>query len=188
MSLQRCGWVSADPDYINYHDNEWGIPAYQRNYLFEMLCLEGQQAGLSWITILKKRQAYRHHFHQFIPEKVAQMDELVIDQLMLCPDLIRNRLKLQAIVKNAKALLALEAQGETFSDFIWRFVGNQPQIQSYADYRDAPKTTPAAVAMSGVLKKLGFNFVGPIICHSYMQACGLIIDHQIDCFRYFTKQ
>lgn len=184
MKIQRCGWVTDDLEYIAYHDNEWGNPSYERQHLFEMLCLEGQQAGLSWITVLKKRQAYREFFHDFLPEKIVLIDENQFEILMNTPELIRNRLKLKSIIKNAQALLAMEATGEVFTNFIWQFVDHQSLQQSYSDYRQAPITSPQAIKLSNALKSKGFSFIGPIICHSFMQACGLIIDHQVNCFRY----
>lgn len=184
MTLQRCGWVSEDADYLAYHDTEWGIPSFERQHLFEMLCLEGQQAGLSWITVLKKRPAYRKFFHQFVPESIALMDEHDVETLMQSPELIRNRLKFRSIIKNARALLLMEAKGETFVDFVWKFVDHRPLQYAYLDYRQAPVTSPQAIELSSALKRRGFSFIGPVICHAYMQACGLIIDHQVNCFRY----
>lgn len=184
MQKKRCDWVTEHHDYIAYHDNEWGVPRYERQYLFEMLCLEGQQAGLSWLTVLKKRQAYRQIFHNFNPEKIVLIDENQFEILIGSTELIRNRLKLRSIIKNAQALLAMEAAGEIFSDFIWQFVNHQPIHQSYQHYRDAPVTSEPAKKLSKALKIRGFSFVGPVICHAFMQACGLIIDHQTDCFRY----
>jgi len=184
MTKSRCGWVSHDPLYLAYHDNEWGVPCFDRQRLFEMLCLEGQQAGLSWITVLKKREAYRRAFYHFEPEKVAEISAEQVSRLLLSPELIRNKLKINAIINNARALLAMEAQGENFVDLIWHIVDHQPIIQSYADYRQAPTWSPQSLLLSNILKKRGFKFVGPTICHAYMQACGLIIDHQVNCFKY----
>jgi len=180
--MQRCGWVTQDPLYLAYHDNEWGVPQTDKRALFEMLCLEGQQAGLSWITVLKKRENYRRAFHEFDPNAVALMDEADLQRLLQDSGIIRHRGKLEAIIHNARAMLALEAEGEDFSRFIWSFVDNQPILHRYADYKDAPTTSEPAIALSKALKKQGFKFVGPTTCHSFLQACGLINDHQTSCF------
>lgn len=182
--MQRCGWVTADPLYVRYHDREWGVAQRERRALFEMLCLEGQQAGLSWITVLKKRENYRRTFHDFDPATVARMDEADISRLMQESGVIRHRGKLEAIVQNARALLALEAAGDDFSRFIWSFVNDRPVLHHYADYRQAPVTSEPAMALSKALKQRGFKFIGPTICHAFMQACGLINDHQTTCFRH----
>lgn len=178
----RCGWVSTEQIYIDYHDNEWGIPQYDSQKLFEKICLEGQQAGLSWITVLKKRDCYRASFHQFNPAKIAKMTATDIDKLMENAGLIRHRAKLEAIVKNAKAYLAMEANGEDFSQFIWSFVNGKPQINNYISFKDAPTHTELSDAMAKALKKRGFTFVGSTICYAYMQSMGLINDHSSDCF------
>ena len=180
--MQRCGWVTQDPLYLAYHDNEWGVPQTDKRALFEMLCLEGQQAGLSWITVLKKRENYRRAFHEFDPDAVALMDEADLQRLLQNSGIIRHRGKLEAIIHNARAMLALEAEGEDFSRFIWSFVDNQPILHRYADYKEAPTTSEPAIALSKALKKRGFKFVGPTTCHSFLQACGLINDHQTSCF------
>jgi DNA-3-methyladenine glycosylase I len=180
--MQRCGWVTQDPLYLAYHDNEWGVPQTDKRALFEMLCLEGQQAGLSWITVLKKRENYRRAFHEFDPQSVALMDEADLQRLLQDSGIIRHRGKLEAIIHNARAMLALEAEGEDFSRFIWSFVDNQPILHRYADYKEAPTTSEPAIALSKALKKRGFKFVGPTTCHSFLQACGLINDHQTSCF------
>jgi DNA-3-methyladenine glycosylase I len=180
--MQRCGWVTQDPLYLAYHDKEWGVPQTDKHILFEMICLEGQQAGLSWITVLKKRENYRRAFHEFDPNAVALMDESDMACLMQNAGLIRHRGKLEAIINNARALLALEATGEDFSRFIWSFVENQPILHHFADYKAAPTTSEPAIALSKALKKRGFKFVGPTTCHSFLQACGLINDHQTSCF------
>ncbi|WP_017349330.1 DNA-3-methyladenine glycosylase I [Pantoea sp. A4] len=180
--MQRCGWVTQDPLYLDYHDNEWGRPQRDKHSLFEMICLEGQQAGLSWITVLKKRQNYRRAFFDFDAQKIALMDEAALAERMSDSGLIRHRGKLEAIISNARAFLAMEAAGESFSSFVWEFVGNQPQISHFTSYRDAPTTLPCAEALSKALKKRGFKFVGPTTCYSFMQACGLICEHQTDCF------
>jgi len=180
--MQRCGWVTQDPLYLTYHDREWGIAQNDKQALFEMLCLEGQQAGLSWITVLKKREHYRRAFHDFDPQAVGLMDEEDLARLMQDSGLIRHRGKLAAIIGNARAYLAMEAKGEDFARFVWNFVDNQPVVHRFAHYQEAPTTSEQAIALSKALKQRGFKFVGPTICYSFMQACGLISDHQTDCF------
>jgi DNA-3-methyladenine glycosylase I len=180
--MQRCGWVSNDPLYQHYHDHEWGRPQRENKALFEMLCLEGQQAGLSWITVLKKRENYRAAFHQFDPQAVAQMTETDIDALMQNSGLIRHRGKLTAIVTNARAYCAMQANGEDFSRLVWSFVDDQPQINYFVGKSDVPAETAVSLALSKALKKRGFKFVGSTICYSFMQACGLVNDHITACF------
>ncbi|WP_130100024.1 DNA-3-methyladenine glycosylase I [Siccibacter turicensis] len=179
--MQRCGWVTQDPLYIAYHDNEWGVPQRDANALFEMICLEGQQAGLSWITVLKKRENYRRCFHRFDPQRVAAIAPEEVDVLMQDASIIRHRGKLEAIITNARALLAMQANGESFSDFVWGFVDNQPQITAASTSGEIPVTTPASDALSKALKQRGFKFVGSTICYSFMQACGLVNDHITTC-------
>lgn len=180
--MERCGWVSQDPLYQDYHDNEWGVPQKDSKALFAMICLEGQQAGLSWITVLKKRENYLRLFHQFDPEKVAVMDEDDVERLCQDAGIIRHRGKIQAIITNARAWLVMEAAGESFSDFVWGFVNGQPQVSQAATLAEIPTTTPASDAMAKALKKRGFKFVGSTICYSFMQACGLVNDHVTGCF------
>ncbi|MFK3659568.1 DNA-3-methyladenine glycosylase I [Scandinavium sp. NPDC088450] len=182
--MERCGWVSQDPLYIAYHDSEWGVPQRDNQQLFEMICLEGQQAGLSWITVLKKRENYREAFHHFDPVKVAAMTEEDVEKLVQNAGIIRHRGKIQAIIGNAKAFLEMEAKGESFNDFVWSFVDNQPQQNRVAALSDIPVSTPASDALSKALKKRGFKFVGSTICYSFMQACGLVNDHVSTCFCY----
>ena len=180
--MQRCGWVSQDPLYIDYHDKEWGVAQKDGQQLFEMICLEGQQAGLSWITVLKKRENYRHAFHHFDPRKVAAMTEEDVERLVLDAGIIRHRGKIQAIIGNARAYLAMEENGEPFVDFVWSFVDNTPIVTQAAELSGIPTSTPASDALSKALKKRGFKFVGTTICYSFMQACGLVNDHVTDCF------
>ncbi|GJL33289.1 DNA-3-methyladenine glycosylase 1 [Phytobacter ursingii] len=180
--MQRCGWVTQDPLYLAYHDEEWGVPQMDGKKLFEMICLEGQQAGLSWITVLKKRENYRNAFHQFDPEKVAAMGPDDVERLVLDAGIIRHRGKIEAIIGNARAWLAMEQNGEPFAPFVWSFVDNEPQITQAAALGDIPTSTPASDALSKALKKRGFKFVGTTICYSFMQACGLVNDHITDCF------
>ncbi len=179
--MQRCGWVSQDPLYIAYHDQEWGVPETDGKHLFEMICLEGQQAGLSWITVLKKRENYRQAFHQFDPVLVAGMTSADVDRLVLDAGIIRHRGKIEAIIGNARAYLAMEENGERFSDFVWSFVDNTTQVTQAATLAEIPTSTPASDALSKALKKRGFKFVGTTICYSFMQACGLVNDHVTAC-------
>lgn len=177
----RCAWVGNMPIYIDYHDNEWGKPEYDSLKLFEKICLEGQQAGLSWITVLKKRENYRNAFHQFDPEKIAKMTALDVDKLMEDAGLIRHRKKLEAIITNAKAYLEMQKCGENFSDFIWAFVNHQPQINDVPDLSCVPAKTLTSIAMSKALKKRGFVFVGETTCYAFMQSMGLVNDHLNSC-------
>lgn len=179
--MQACHWVGNNPLYIAYHDNEWGRVQTDSHALFEQLCLEGQQAGLSWITVLKKRESYREAFYQFDPSKIAQMDEAEIDGLLQHTGLIRHRAKLMAIVRNAKAYLALHAQGLTFSEFVWAFVGHQPHIHDIPTIEAIPRPIEAAKQLSRALKKHGFVFVGETTCYAFMQAVGMVDDHHNDC-------
>jgi len=184
MDMQCCGWVTQDPLYLDYHDNEWGVPQREGKKLFEMICLEGQQAGLSWITVLKKRENYRHAFHNFDPQRVAAMTPQDVDSLLQNDGIIRHRGKIEAIIGNARAYLAMEENGESFSDFIWGFVDNQPQVAHAALLAEIPASTPVSDALSKALKKRGFKFVGSTICYAFMQACGLVNDHVVGCICY----
>ncbi|AMO46615.1 DNA-3-methyladenine glycosylase I [Kosakonia oryzendophytica] len=179
--MQRCGWVTQDPLYLAYHDTEWGVAEKDGKKLFEMICLEGQQAGLSWITVLKKRENYRNAFHQFDPERVAAMTAEDVEHLLQNAGIIRHRGKIEAIIGNARAYLSMAQNGESFSDFVWGFVDHTPQITSAAALSEIPTSTPASDALSKALKKRGFKFVGTTICYSFMQACGLVNDHITGC-------
>lgn len=180
--MQRCSWVSQDPLYIAYHDTEWGVVQKDSQKLFEMICLEGQQAGLSWITVLKKRENYRASFHQFDPQKIAAMSADDVEILLQNAGVIRHRGKIEAIIGNARAMLRMEESGESFSDFVWSFVDHTPQVTRADSGAGIPTTTPASDALSKALKKRGFKFVGSTICYSFMQACGLVNDHITGCF------
>ena len=182
--MERCGRVSQDPLYIAYHDEEWGVPETDGKKLFEMICLEGQQAGLSWITVLKKRENYRACFHQFDPVKVAAMQEEDVERLVQDAGIIRHRGKIQAIIGNARAYLQMEQNGEPFVDFVWSFVNHQPQVTQATTLSEIPTSTSASDALSKALKKRGFKFVGTTICYSFMQACGLVNDHVVGCCCY----
>ena len=179
--MQRCGWVTQDPLYLAYHDKEWGVPQTDSQKLFEMICLEGQQAGLSWITVLKKRENYRRCFHQFDPTAVALMQQDDVERLLQDASIIRHRGKIEAIINNANAFLAMEASGENFSEFVWSFVDHTPQVTRAAALSDIPAMTPASDELSKALKKRGFKVVGSTICYSFMQACGLVNDHVTGC-------
>lgn len=178
----RCSWAGDSEIYVNYHDLEWGKPEYDSQKLFEKICLEGQQAGLSWITVLKKRDAYREAFHRFDPNKIARMTDTDLDRLMQNPGLIRHRAKLAAIIQNAKAYLAMQANGEDFSQFIWSFVNGSPRINDVPNLTTVPAKTAESAAMSKALKKKGFVFVGETTCYAFMQSMGLVDDHVNDCF------
>lgn len=181
MSLQRCGWCSDDPLYMAYHDKEWGKPEHDEARLFEMLCLEGQQAGLSWITVLKKREAYRQHFFQYPIERIAQFSDTELEQKLQDSALIRHIGKLKAIRDNAVAWQTLQDQGENMSQWLWETVKQRPIINDVTDYRQAPAQTDLSVQLSKRLKKQGFKFVGPTICYAFMQAVGMVNDHENHC-------
>lgn len=182
MKSIRCSWSEGSEIYTAYHDQEWGKPEYDPLKLFEQLCLEGQQAGLSWITVLRKREAYRQAFFQFDPVKIAQMTEQDLDRLMENEGLIRHRKKLEAIIKNAHAYLKMVENGEDFSQFIWDFVGGKPQINNVPTLQTVPAKTEISIKMSKALKKKGFVFVGETTCYAFMQSMGLVDDHLNDCF------
>lgn len=181
--VRRCHWPTNDPLYLDYHDNEWGRPQYDSRALFEMLCLEGMQAGLSWITILKRRDNYRSAFAGFNPSLIANFNDKKIDELMNDSGIIRNRRKIEAIVANARAFLAIEEE-RTFSNFIWSFVGGKPVNHAYANASEIPSSTDTSREMSRALKQKGFKFVGETICYAYMQAVGMANDHETGCFCY----
>lgn len=185
--LVRCDWCSNDPIYQAYHDTEWGMPSVNREHLFEKICLEGQQAGLSWITILKKRACYRQHFFNFQPEKVATMTAHDIDQLMQDKGLIRHRAKLEAIVHNAQCWLALEQQGVDVVTWLWSFVNGKPQHHHIQNYTEIPTQTPASLALSKALKKAGFKFIGPTTCYALMQSVGMVNNHEAGCHCYVAN-
>lgn len=179
-NLNRCGWVSEDPIYRAYHDNEWGRPVLASGELFAKLCLDGQQAGLSWITILKKQANYEAAFHQFNPEKIVEMDEAELQACMQNPGIVRNKLKIASIVKNAHGYLNIEKE-MPFTDFIWQFTDGVTQINQWERFSDAPTSSDASRAMSKELKRAGFSFVGETICYAFMQAVGLVNDHEVGC-------
>ncbi len=183
-TLTRCHWVTADPLYIAYHDREWGVPVYDDRRLFEFLILEGAQAGLSWLTVLKKRDRYRTVFDGFNAEKMAGYGESEIQKLLMDTGIIRNRKKIEAAVCNARAFLDVCSRANSFAEYIWQFIGGAPRKNSWSAPEQVPAATPEAEAMSRDLKKRGFRFVGPTICYAYMQAVGMVNDHLTRCFRY----
>ncbi|TVZ40457.1 DNA-3-methyladenine glycosylase I [Alteromonadaceae bacterium 2753L.S.0a.02] len=182
-AIKRCDWSGSDPLYIQYHDEEWGIPIFDSQQLFEKLILDGAQAGLSWITILRKRDGYRKAYDNFNPEKMARYTDKKLEKLMQNPDIVRNRLKINSARQNARAFLALQESGE-FSEFLWAFVGGQQKVNKCQTMADLPAETAESQAMSKALKKAGFNFVGPTIVYAFMQAVGMVNDHLISCHRY----
>lgn len=178
---ERCPWCGSDPIYQHYHDHVWGRPVYDAQELFEKLCLDGQQAGLSWITILKKQHSYEQAFDQFDAEKIVRYDQHKIAELLQNPGIVRNKLKVNSIIKNARGFLDFKDAGEDFSEFIWSFVDGEVVRNRFSSMAEVPVSTPASEAMSKALKKRGFNFVGPTICYAFMQAVGLVNDHLLSC-------
>lgn len=183
--LIRCGWGDwADPLYLVYHDEEWGLPSRDRRHVFEMLVLEGAQAGLSWTTILRKRDGYRAAFEGFSPERVAAFGPEDVHRLMLDAGIVRNRAKIESAIDNARALLALEASGVAFVDHLWSFVGGHARQNRFTELGQLPAETAESAALSKDLKKRGFRFVGPTTMYAFMQAVGMVNDHTVDCFRH----
>jgi DNA-3-methyladenine glycosylase I len=182
--MNRCSWCGDDPLYVSYHDNEWGVPVRDDSTLFEFLILEGAQAGLAWITILRKRDGYRAAFDGFDPERVARFDDERIKNLLEDPGIVRNRLKVASAVTNARAFLAVQEEYGTFADYIWSFTGGRPIQNAWRSLDQIPATTPLAETISRDLKKRGFRFVGPTIVYAHMQATGMVNDHVVGCFRY----
>jgi len=180
----RCSWCGEDPLYVQYHDEEWGVPEYDDRLLFAKLILDGAQAGLSWITILRKRHNYWQAFDQFDPEKIARYDDAKIAELLQNPGIVRNRLKVQAAVKNARGFLEIREKEGAFSDFLWQFVNGVPKQNTWTTLAEIPTETAESRAMSKALKQYGFSYVGPTICYAFMQAVGLCNDHLVDCFRH----
>lgn len=181
---QRCAWVSDDPMYIHYHDDEWGRPIYDDRLLFEFLILEGMQAGLSWLTILKKRDNYRTCFDNFDAERIIRYDDKKIQKLLSYSGIIRNQLKINAIVTNAAAYLHVKKEWGSFAKYIWSFVGDKPIKNHWQNIQAVPVISDISDRMSKDLKKRGFKFVGSTICYAFMQAVGMVNDHTVDCFRY----
>jgi DNA-3-methyladenine glycosylase I len=183
-SQVRCSWCGEDPLYVAYHDQEWGVPLHADQQLFEFLILEGAQAGLSWLTILRKRDAYRKAYHQFEVEKVARFNSRSIERLMNNPGIVRNRLKIETSITNARAFLDVQDAFGSFDNYIWQFVDHQPILNRWHHLKKIPVSTKESLQMSKDLQTRGFRFVGPTICYAFMQAIGMVNDHVTDCFRY----
>jgi DNA-3-methyladenine glycosylase I len=188
--MNRCSWVNQDPLYIDYHDHEWGVPVYDDRLLFEYLNLEGAQAGLSWYTILKKRTNYRLAFDHFEAEKIIQYDETKIQSLLQNEGIVRNKLKINAVITNAQAYLRVVEEFGSFSTYIWAFVGGKPIQNHFKEMKDVPASTEISDKLSKDLKKRGFKFVGSTICYAFMQATGMVNDHIVtcDCYQKLLKQ
>jgi DNA-3-methyladenine glycosylase I len=182
--MNRCPWAGTDRIYVAYHDEEWGVPNHDDRHLFEMLVLEGAQAGLSWITILRKRQRYRDVFDAFDPQKVARYGERKVAALLADAGIVRNRLKVNAAIGNAKAFLAVQREFGSFDAYLWSFVGGRPIVNAWKSMKEVPARTAESDALGKDLQKRGFRFVGSTICYAYMQAVGMVNDHITECFRY----
>lgn len=186
--MNRCPWCGSDPLYIAYHDQEWGVPVHDDTRLFEFLVLEGAQAGLSWLTILRKRDNYRRAFDGFSAERVARYGKDDIDRLLADPGIVRNRLKIEAAIRNARAVLAIREQHGSLAGFLWQFVDGVPIRNNPASLQEIPVQTPQSEQMSRELRRLGCSFVGPTICYAFMQATGMVNDHLVGCFRHANSQ
>lgn len=186
--LTRCAWALSTQQYLDYHDKEWGAPVHDDRKLFEMLILEGVQAGLSWALILKKRAGYIQAFDGFDAQKIAQYDDRKVQELLANPEIVRNRLKISAAIQNARAFLALQSEYGSFDAFLWQFVGGQPIQNARQSLQEIPASTRESDAMSKELKRHGFTFVGTTICYAFMQAVGIVNDHVVDCFRWQELQ
>lgn len=180
----RCAWVTTDPEYIAYHDEEWGVPLHDDQALFEMLILEGAQAGLSWLTVLRKRAAYRAAFAGFDPARVARFTPSRVERLLLDPGIVRNRLKIEAAVNNARRFLEVQREHGSFDAYVWGFVGGAPVVNAFRSSAEVPAKTAVSDALSKDLSRRGFKFVGSTICYAFMQAVGMVNDHLVSCFRY----
>lgn len=184
IEICRCPWVDlSKPDYVEYHDKEWGVPVFDDRLIFEFLTLEAAQAGLSWYTVLRKRDHYRQAYKDFTPEKVARFNASDIERLIQNPGIIRNRLKIESSVNNARRFLEVQEEYGSFSDYIWGFVDNKPKVNAIKTLADYAATSKESDALSHDLKKRGFKFVGSTICYAHMQATGMVNDHSVDCFR-----
>jgi DNA-3-methyladenine glycosylase I len=182
---RRCEWAPTnDPLYLAYHDTEWGVPSHDDRHLYEMLTLEGAQAGLSWSTILRKRDGYRHAFAQFDARKVARFDSRKVERLLQDPGIVRNRLKVESTINNARRVLEVQKEFGSFDAYIWQFVDGEPIVNRWRRLADIPAETAESKAMSKDLKKRGFRFVGPTVCYAFMQSVGMVNDHVTSCFRY----
>jgi len=180
----RCPWVDLDkPDYVEYHDLEWGVPVHDDRAIFEFLTLEAAQAGLSWYTVLRKRENYRKLFAEFDVQKIARFNKRTVESLLKNPGIIRNRLKVEAAINNAKRFIEVQDEFGSFDSYVWQFVDGKPIVNEFHTQKDYPASTPESDAMSKDLKKRGFKFVGSTICYAHMQAAGMVNDHSVDCFR-----
>ena len=188
QSPVRCAWAGTDPLMIDYHDQEWGVPLHDDRKMFEFLILEGMQAGLSWMTILKKRENFRLAFDGFDPAVVSQYDQAKVEDLLTDAGIIRHRGKIEAAIQNAQVFLAVQSGFGSFDTYMWQFVGGKPKVNSWKTMQELPAKTDDSAAMSKDLLKRGFKFVGPTICYAHMQATGMVNDHTIDCFRYLECQ
>src|SRR5216683_123764 len=184
MAIQRCDWAEGDPLMLEYHDREWGVPVHDDRLLFEFLTLEGAQAGLSWTTILRKRDAYRKAFKDFDPAAVARFREATVARLLTVTAIVRNRRKIESAVRNARVVQAIAKEQGSFDRYVWSFVGGRPKRNAWEAMTQVPAQTTESVALSKDLIKRGANFVGPTICYAFMQATGLVNDHLVTCFRY----
>jgi DNA-3-methyladenine glycosylase I len=184
MSQNRCPWCGSDPLYCRYHDEEWGVPVHDDQKMFEFLILETFQAGLSWITVLRKREAFREAFMQFNPEKMADMNDSKIETLLQNPGIIRNRAKIRAAVQNARCYLELKSKGTSFAQWMWSFAEGKTIVNRWTEMKQVPATTVNSDNMSKALKKLGFSFVGSTVCYAHMQATGMVNDHLMSCFKH----
>jgi DNA-3-methyladenine glycosylase I len=182
---RRCEWAAeGDSRYVVYHDEEWGVPSHDDRHLFELLTLEGAQAGLSWATILRKREGYRAAFEQFEPDRVARFDRRKIERLLRDPSIVRNRLKVESTVNNARRIIEVQEELGSFDTYVWQFVDGAPIVGRWRKLHDLPSQTQESKAMSKDLKARGFRFIGPTVCYAFMQAAGLVNDHVVTCFRY----
>jgi len=188
LALNRCTWALPSQQYLDYHDREWGVPVHDDRHLFEMLILEGAQAGLSWSLILKKRAGYRQAFDGFDAQKIALYDDRKVQELLVNPEIVRNRLKVQAAIQNARAFLVLQSHYGSFDAFLWQFVDGQPRQNARQTLQDIPARTEESDAISKELKRHGFTFVGTTICYAFMQAVGMVNDHIVECFRWQEVQ
>jgi DNA-3-methyladenine glycosylase I len=182
--VSRCTWAGDDPLMLRYHDEEWGVPVHDDRRLFEFMVLEGAQAGLTWMTVLRRREAYRAAFADFDPIKIARFDRRKLESLMRNAAIIRNRRKIEGAINNARAYLSLREHGKTLSNFMWDFIGGKPIVNRRTNISQIPASTPESDAMSKAMKKAGFTFFGTTICYAHMQAAGMVNDHLVTCFRY----
>ena len=188
LTVKRCAWALSSQQYLDYHDKEWGVPVHDDRKLFEMLILEGVQAGLNWSLILKKRDGYLQAFDGFDAHKIAHYDDRKVQELLANPEIVRNRLKIQAAIQNARAFLELQSQYGSFDAFLWRFVGGQPIQNAWQTLQGIPASSRESDAVSKELKRQGFTFVGTTICYAFMQAVGMVNDHTVECFRWQELQ